>query len=128
MATRKTTAKATPKTTAKATTKAPVTKEVEEIVIDPVVVEEVVEEVTIDPVIVEEIGEVTTDPVVDEEVTIEPVVITQAPEPKNVKIKMAQNHNCVIGGVRYTLAKGTQYNVPVNVKNILSREGLLLPL
>lgn len=47
---------------------------------------------------------------------------------KNVKIKMARNHNCCIGGTWYSLEKDKQYNVPENVKHILMGAGLLVPL
>lgn len=48
--------------------------------------------------------------------------------PKSVKIKMAKNHKCSIGGIFYNLEKGKTYVVPENVKRILSKVGLLLPL
>lgn len=44
----------------------------------------------------------------------------------NVKIKVGSNYNCTIGGTRYFFEKGKTYNVPQNVKNILSRENNLL--
>lgn len=54
--------------------------------------------------------------------------IEQKPAVKNVKILPKQNHTCSIGGTRYCLKKGVQTNVPVGVKEILNRAGLLNPL
>lgn len=50
------------------------------------------------------------------------------PEEKNVKIRMRVNHSCTIAMQRYDLKAGQCYNVPVNVKDILNRAGLLAPL
>lgn len=50
------------------------------------------------------------------------------PEDKNVRIKMRVNHTCTIAMQRYDLKAGQCYNVPVNVKDILNRAGLLAPL
>lgn len=47
---------------------------------------------------------------------------------RDVKIRMSVSHVCSIGGKRYSLEKGKTYNVPENVKSILLRAGLLLPL
>lgn len=54
--------------------------------------------------------------------------IEQKPAVKNVKILPKQNHTCCIGGTRYCLKKDVQTNVPVGVKEILNRAGLLKPL
>lgn len=54
--------------------------------------------------------------------------IDQKPAVKNVKILPKENHTCCIGGVRYYLKKGVQTNVPVEVKEILNKAGLLMPL
>lgn len=48
--------------------------------------------------------------------------------PKSVKIKMAKDHRCSIGGVFYNLEAGKTYVVPENVKRILGSVNLLLPL
>ena len=48
--------------------------------------------------------------------------------PKKVKIRMRANHKCVIAMQTYDLKAGKVYTVPVNVKNILNRAGLLSPL
>lgn len=54
--------------------------------------------------------------------------INQKPIVKNVKILPKDNHTCCIGGVRYYLKKGVQTNVPTEVKEILNKAGLLMPL
>lgn len=54
--------------------------------------------------------------------------IEQKPPVKNVKICPNSNHTCSIGGVRYYLKKDVQTNVPVEVKEILNKSGLLKPL
>ena len=46
----------------------------------------------------------------------------------NVKIRMRTDHKCCIAMERYDLKAGKTYVVPVNVKNILNRAGLLAPL
>ena len=46
----------------------------------------------------------------------------------NVKIRMRTYHKCCIAMERYDLKAGKTYVVPVNVKNILNRAGLLAPL
>lgn len=53
---------------------------------------------------------------------------TAPPPPKMVRIKMRDDHRCHIGGQSYVLEKGKCYNVPENVKNVLTRAELLLPL
>lgn len=47
---------------------------------------------------------------------------------KNVKILPKEDHNCSIGGVRYYLRKGVQQSVPEEVKAVLLKSGLLMPL
>ena len=39
---------------------------------------------------------------------------------KMVKVKMAKNHRCTIGGVTYNLDEGKSYNVPEEVRQILA--------
>lgn len=39
---------------------------------------------------------------------------------KTVKIKMAKNHRCTIGGTTYNLEEGKSYNVPEEVRQILA--------
>lgn len=46
----------------------------------------------------------------------------------NVRIRMREDHRCVIAMVRYDLKKGETYTVPENVKTILDDRGLLAPL
>lgn len=45
-----------------------------------------------------------------------------------VRIKLLHAHSCVIGGERYSFEKGKVYNVPPDVKRILSNAGLLTAL
>lgn len=52
---------------------------------------------------------------------------TKLTAPKTVKIKLAKDHNCCIGGQRYYFKAGEVYDVPVNVKSVLSRGDLLRP-
>lgn len=47
---------------------------------------------------------------------------------KMVKVKLSQDHRCFIGGNWYSFYEGKQVNVPENVKDILMRANLLLPL
>lgn len=54
--------------------------------------------------------------------------IVQKPVVKNVKILPKCDHTCCIGGTRYFLKKGVQTNVPQEVKDILNKSGLLMPL
>lgn len=44
------------------------------------------------------------------------------------KIKLREDHRCHIGGTNYRFSKGEVYTVPVQVKEILSNAGLLVPL
>lgn len=50
------------------------------------------------------------------------------PVKKDVKIKMARNHRCHIGGDYYDLKEGQTYNVPEFVKYVLAKAGVLAPL
>lgn len=45
-----------------------------------------------------------------------------------VRIKMKKDHKCCIAMKRYDLEAGKTYTVPKNVKEILSRADLLMPL
>lgn len=47
---------------------------------------------------------------------------------KMVKVLMADNHKCCIGGEWYYLLKDKQYNVPDNVKSVLMKANKLKPL
>lgn len=63
----------------------------------------------------------------NDNVDINADVVQKAPV-KNVKILPKVDHTCVIGGERYTLKSGVQQNVPLEVKNILTKADLLSPL
>lgn len=63
----------------------------------------------------------------EDEVTITKVN-SKPPEPKKVKIKMAEYHRCNIGGQWYELFEDKTYNVPPNVKDILLKAGKLMPI
>lgn len=54
--------------------------------------------------------------------------VESTPAPRNVKVRLKRNHSCVIGGERYNFEGGKQVSVPENVKAILMRADLLLPL
>lgn len=58
---------------------------------------------------------------------IKPDLTKPAPEPppKNVKVRLRQDHTCTIGGEKYALKKNMVYPVPLNVKVILERANLL---
>lgn len=61
------------------------------------------------------------------------VAVVQEQKPKNapernVKVVLAKNHRCFIGGVWYDFIAGKQYNVPQNVKSILLSCGKLAPM
>lgn len=45
-----------------------------------------------------------------------------------VRVRTKIDHTCNIGGVRYHFVKGVQKNVPEEVKKILLRADLLMPL
>jgi hypothetical protein len=126
--------------------------EEQETVETPTETEEVVEETVETP---EEVVETTEEPTEEEtetpvettETEEEVVVVTEAPkmeekplvqvvevvttkpvEPKKVRIKLKRDHRCCIGGEWYNFSKDGSYSVSENVKNILAREDLLLPL
>ena len=61
-------------------------------------------------------------------VTLKEDLVLEIPVEKNVKVRLAEKHSCTIGGERYFFEKGKVYTVPVNVKSILSRVGLLTAL
>lgn len=61
------------------------------------------------------------------EINIDEDIIQKAPV-KNVRINPAVDHSCSIGGVRYYLKKGVCQNVPLEVKEIFAKAGLLSPL
>ena len=90
--------------------------------------------------------EANTTPITDEETSTEGVeennispvednsnveinadVIQKAPV-KFVRILPKKDHTCVIGGERYFLKSGVCQNVPLEVKNILTKADLLSPL
>lgn len=61
------------------------------------------------------------------------VVVVEQPKEvvapvKMVKVLMSENHKCCIGGEWYYLMKGKQYNVPLNVKEVLMRANKLSPM
>lgn len=58
----------------------------------------------------------------------EEAVQDNKPVKKDVKIKMARNHKCHIGGELYDLKEGQTYNVPEFVKMVLANAGVLSPL
>lgn len=86
--------------------------------------EVLVEEILVEDVVLEE--EEIEDEVLTEEVVIEHEEIV-VPE-KRVKVLLADNHKCCVGGEWYYLVKGKVYTVPENVKNILIRAGKLSPM
>lgn len=90
-------------------------------------VEEVVETVEEPKAEVEESVEVEK----AEENTVEikeDAVQDNRPVKKDVKIKMARNHKCHIGGEFYDLKEGQVYVVPEFVKYTLAKAGVLAPL
>lgn len=92
----------------------------------------------------EEVVEATTEATEEEVPTVE--VTEQAEEPevkvevdtevakeevhikKDVRIRVARDHRCFIGGEMYDLKSGSCYNVPEFVKKTLNRAGVLAPL
>lgn len=65
---------------------------------------------------------------VDTSVVPDSSKIPEAPENKNVRIKMRVDHRCNVGGELYDLKKGSCYNVPESVKKILNKVEVLAPL
>lgn len=57
----------------------------------------------------------------------DPENIPEEPK-KNVKIRLREDHRCTIAMRQYIFEKGHCYDVPPNVKEILNKRGLLLPL
>ena len=114
--------------------------EVVEVQETPVVDTEPVEEVSVEIPVEEETPveeassiEVETPEVEIEEpevkVDVEKAEVNVSNKPNgNVKIRMRTDHKCCIAMERYDLKAGKTYVVPVNVKNILNRAGLLAPL
>lgn len=49
-------------------------------------------------------------------------------QPEMVRIRVAENHKCCIGGTRYYFESGKIYDVPADVKRVLSKGDLLRPL
>ena len=66
-------------------------------------------------------------PVVIEEVKMVETKNT-TPIERNVKVRLAVNHTCCVGGIRYHFEKNKVYNVPLNVKTILAKADMLKPL
>lgn len=75
----------------------------------------------------EEIEE-TENTTIDKGIKIEKVEEPTVAPAKMVRILMAENHKCFIGGEWYYLIKDKHYNVPENVKNILLKANILRPL
>lgn len=48
--------------------------------------------------------------------------------PEMVRIRLARKHDCNIGGTPYHFEKGKVYDVPADVKRVLSKGDLLRPL
>lgn len=75
--------------------------------------------------------EVPESDVVEEENTLENFLKEEAekennkPSGKTVKIKLRENHHCIIAKTRYDFVAGEVYSVPQNVKDILDRGGYL---
>lgn len=94
---------------------------------------EIVEDnVEVDRIIEEEENKVVEEKIIESivpEVQVTVIPIDNKPlEPRKVRVRMKETHKCFIGGEWYCLGKGGIYSVPENVKDILVREGLLLPL
>lgn len=56
------------------------------------------------------------------------VQVESKPPQKRVKVRLKKDHKCNIGGEWYVFKEGVRQDVPENVKNILGRADLLLPL
>ena len=92
----------------------------------------------------EEVVEATTEATEEEIPTVEVTEQTEEPEvkvevdtevakeevhvKKDVRIRVARDHRCFIGGEMYDLKAGSCYNVPEFVKKTLNRAGILAPL
>jgi len=110
--------KKTTTTTKKPTTKKKVDEKKEEKIVDEVIVEE---EVLVEEPKEEEVEEKTVE-------IVEEAVQDKRPVKRDVKIKMAKDHKCSIGGEFYNLKAGCTYNVPEFVKTVLAGAGVLSPL
>lgn len=89
--------------------------------------EEVVEATTEEEVPTVEVTEQTEEPEVKVEVDTE-VAKEEVHVKKDVRIRVARDHRCFIGGEMYDLKAGSCYNVPEFVKKTLNRAGVLAPL
>lgn len=63
----------------------------------------------------------------EDEITMEENIAQKSPV-KSVRVCPSEDHSCSIGGVRYFFKKGVCQNVPLEVKEILVKAGLLSPL
>lgn len=78
---------------------------------------------------VAEIKENTTKKETKEEVSIvTPTKNEKLQTQKMVKVMLSRPHRCHVGGEWYSFQANKQYNVPEQVKSILLRANLLLPL
>lgn len=64
----------------------------------------------------------------DVKVVVEKQPQSVATPVKMVKILMACDHKCFVGGEWYYLLKDKHYNVPENVKAVLMKNNILKPL
>ena len=112
----------TPETTPE--TETPETHDTEEGGTEETVTEETVIET---PEVTEETPEAPEEPEAPA-VVFKEAPTTKTPPVQNVKIRICKDHVCTIGGETYSFTKGKVEIVPENVKAILSRAGLLLPL
>lgn len=82
--------------------------------------------------VVEEVLVVDEVEITEEEVTIEEEVVIEHEEvavpEKRVKVLLADNHKCSVGGEWYYFQEGKVYSVPENVKIVLMRAGKLAPM
>lgn len=73
--------------------------------------------------------EIPSEPTQGVEVETEKAKVDTSNKPNgNVKIRMRVDHKCVIAMERYDLKEGKTYVVPLNVKRVLNKAGLLAPL
>lgn len=77
--------------------------------------ENIVEETVVEP-------EVIVEPVLEE---VEEEKEVEVKQPEMCKIRLADKVDCYIGDRYYRFKKGEEAQVPVNVKNILKKAGLL---
>ncbi len=78
--------------------------------------ENIVEETIVEP-------EVILEPVLEEKEEVKEVPVAKEPEMCNIKLK--EKIDCYIGDRYYRFKKGEEARVPVNVKEIHKRAGLL---